>query len=84
MKMVSAAKLKGDENRLKLARPFNAWTAQLAGPVMDVEDATFEDLPQNSLSLSRRIVVMGSAMALYSLCFSVAISRVCCEKLCKG
>jgi len=49
MKMVSAAKLKGDENRLKLARPFNAWTAQLAGPVMDVEDATFEDLPQKTL-----------------------------------
>ena len=39
MKMVSAAKLKGDEARLKVSRPFNDWTAQLTGPVMDVEDA---------------------------------------------
>jgi F-type H+-transporting ATPase subunit gamma len=49
MKMVSAAKLKGDEGRLKVARPFNAWTAQLAGPAMDVEDATFDELPQRTL-----------------------------------
>ena len=49
MKMVSAAKLKGDEARLKVSRPFNDWTAQLTGPAKDVEDATFDDLPQKTL-----------------------------------
>ena len=49
MKMVSAAKLKGDENRLRLAKAFNGWTSQLAGPITDVEGATFEDLPQKTL-----------------------------------
>jgi len=49
MKMVSAAKLKGDERRLKLARPFNAWTARLCGDPKSLEDATFEELPSKTL-----------------------------------
>jgi F-type H+-transporting ATPase subunit gamma len=49
MKMVSAAKLKGDENRLKVAKSFNMWSENMCGPPMDMEGATFEDLPQKTL-----------------------------------
>jgi F-type H+-transporting ATPase subunit gamma len=49
MKMVSAAKLKGDESRLALATPFNAWTTELCGEPQEMEDATFDDLPEKCL-----------------------------------
>lgn len=49
MKMVSAAKLKGDENRLAVALPFNAWTFKLCPPPQPVDEATYEDLPQKVL-----------------------------------
>jgi F-type H+-transporting ATPase subunit gamma len=49
MKMVSAAKLKGDENRLKAARPYNKWASTMIGPSVSLEDSTFEDIPDNSL-----------------------------------
>lgn len=49
MKMVSAAKLKGDEGRLAAAKPFNAWTVALGGEPTLVEGATYEDLPQKTL-----------------------------------
>lgn len=53
MKMVSAAKLKGDENRLALAKPFNEWTEQLCGKAVSLSDEknipTFEDFPQKTL-----------------------------------
>jgi len=49
MKMVSAAKLKGDETRLKLARPFNAWTSVLREEPVECENATYEELPQKCL-----------------------------------
>lgn len=52
MKMVSAAKLKGDENRLYAARPFNKWGENLSGEATLLEDgfeAGFEDVPDNCL-----------------------------------
>jgi F-type H+-transporting ATPase subunit gamma len=49
MKMVSAAKLKGDENRLYAARPFNEWTSAICGEPKFIEGATFDDLPQKTL-----------------------------------
>ena len=49
MKMVSAAKLKGDENRLAAAIPFNAWSDELCTPPRELEDATFEEFPQKTL-----------------------------------
>jgi len=49
MKMVAAAKLKGDETRLKMAVPFNAWTSVLRGEPVLCEDATYEELPQKCL-----------------------------------
>jgi len=49
MKMVSAAKLKGDENRLAFAKPFNAWATRISGEPNLLEDATFEDIPTKSL-----------------------------------
>jgi F-type H+-transporting ATPase subunit gamma len=49
MKMVSAAKLKGDEQRLQKAKPFNAWTATLCPEPHEIEDATYEELPGKTL-----------------------------------
>jgi len=49
MKMVSAAKLKGDEGRRMTAITFNTWAEALNGPPKMVEDATFEELPQKVL-----------------------------------
>ncbi len=52
MKMVSAAKLKGDETRLALAKPFNEWTNALCGESVVIEDPeliTYEELPQKTL-----------------------------------
>lgn len=49
MKMVSAAKLKGDENRLAQAKAFNSWTSYVCEPPKPVEDATYEELPAKCL-----------------------------------
>lgn len=49
MKMVSAAKLKGDEKRLSLATPFNSWTTALNGEAVMLEDCNFEEFPQKTL-----------------------------------
>lgn len=49
MKMVSAAKLKGDESRRETAISFNTWAAELNGPATLAEDSTFEELPQKCL-----------------------------------
>jgi len=49
MKMVSAAKLKGDETRLHKAKPFNAWTERLVGEAKMQEGATYEELPAKCL-----------------------------------
>jgi F-type H+-transporting ATPase subunit gamma len=49
MKMVSAAKLKGDETRLHLAEPFCAWTKSLVPEAKPIENATYEELPNKVL-----------------------------------
>ncbi len=52
--MVSAAKLKGDEKRLTLAKPFNSWTDALSAAPVSLEDTstvTYEELPQKTLIL---------------------------------
>lgn len=49
MKMVSAAKLKGDEGRLAAAEPFNSWTTPLCGAPIEIEEPTYEELPQKCL-----------------------------------
>ena len=49
MKMVSAAKLKGDENRLANAIPFNQWAYSLCPEPTELEGATFEELPNKCL-----------------------------------
>jgi len=52
MKMVSAAKLKGDETRLALAKPFNAWTDAICGEPKEIEtpaDVDYAELPQKTL-----------------------------------
>lgn len=46
MKMVSAAKLKGDEQRLAAAIPFNTWSSKLCPePVFLSPETTYEELP---------------------------------------
>jgi len=52
MKMVSAAKLKGDELRLAAAIPFNQWSHQIYSEPQLLEDATYEELPQKNLIVS--------------------------------
>lgn len=49
MKMVSAAKLKGDESRLEAAIPFNQWTYEIYSEPTLLEDATFDELPKKCL-----------------------------------
>jgi F-type H+-transporting ATPase subunit gamma len=52
MKMVSAAKLKGDERNLALAEPFNQWTKALCSERVELEDLDLVDwaeLPQKTL-----------------------------------
>jgi len=49
MKMVSAAKLKGDESRRLTAISFNTWAAELNGPAKPCEDATYDELPEKTL-----------------------------------
>eukprot|EP00535_Pseudo-nitzschia_heimii_P004767 CAMPEP_0197182996 /NCGR_PEP_ID=MMETSP1423-20130617/7228_1 /TAXON_ID=476441 /ORGANISM="Pseudo-nitzschia heimii, Strain UNC1101" /LENGTH=307 /DNA_ID=CAMNT_0042633517 /DNA_START=38 /DNA_END=961 /DNA_ORIENTATION=- len=49
MKMVSAAKLKGDETRLAAAIPFNQWSYKIYSEPTLLEDATFEELPEKCL-----------------------------------
>jgi len=49
MKMVSAAKLKGDESRLTLAKSFNLWTSFICGPSLKLDPSSFEDIPQKNL-----------------------------------
>merc|ERR550539_1975056 len=51
MKMVSAAKLKGDETRMKVATPFNVWSSALRAEPVACEDATYEDVPGNKCLL---------------------------------
>mmetsp|Transcript_22246 Transcript_22246/g.27961 ORF Transcript_22246/g.27961 Transcript_22246/m.27961 type:complete len:306 (+) Transcript_22246:64-981(+) len=43
MKMVSAAKLKGDENRLAAAKPYNAWTEAIMAPAENLEELPLAD-----------------------------------------
>jgi F-type H+-transporting ATPase subunit gamma len=49
MKMVSAAKLKGEESRLKHAKAHNAWTDALKAEPIMVEFEKYEELPQRIL-----------------------------------
>jgi len=49
MKMVSAAKLKGDENRLTVAKSFNLWTTPLCGEAKELNSSIFEEIPQKTL-----------------------------------
>ncbi|KAL7461463.1 hypothetical protein ACHAXS_001880 [Conticribra weissflogii] len=49
MKMVSAAKLKGDEGRRLTAIAFNQWTDALCGEPKMIEDANWDELPQKCL-----------------------------------
>ena len=49
MKMVSAAKLKGDEMRLDKAKAFHKWTLPIGAAPTEVEAATYEELPSKCL-----------------------------------
>jgi F-type H+-transporting ATPase subunit gamma len=49
MKMVAAARLKGEERRLAASIPFNQWTYEMFSEPKFLEEATFEDFPQKVL-----------------------------------
>lgn len=49
MKMVSAAKLRGDQQRLAAAAPFSAWASQVTGKKQDLENLPATDFPAKNL-----------------------------------
>lgn len=49
MKMVSAAKLRGDQQRLVAVRPFAKWASNLTGAEKDLEELDVSGFPQNNL-----------------------------------
>ena len=49
MKMVSAAKLRGDQQRLAAATPFSAWASSVTGPSADLENLPATEFPQKNL-----------------------------------
>lgn len=49
MKMVSAAKLRGDQTRLKAAQPFAAWASNITGDAKELEDMDISHFPSNNL-----------------------------------
>eukprot|EP00349_Pseudokeronopsis_sp_Brazil_P002727 CAMPEP_0202964754 /NCGR_PEP_ID=MMETSP1396-20130829/8848_1 /ASSEMBLY_ACC=CAM_ASM_000872 /TAXON_ID= /ORGANISM="Pseudokeronopsis sp., Strain Brazil" /LENGTH=296 /DNA_ID=CAMNT_0049687109 /DNA_START=43 /DNA_END=933 /DNA_ORIENTATION=- len=49
MKMVSAAKLRGDQQRLQAAEPFSLWASKLTGKEKDLENLDPTDFPQKNL-----------------------------------
>jgi F-type H+-transporting ATPase subunit gamma len=49
MKMVSAAKLRGDQQRLNAADPFSAWAASVTGPHKNLENLPATDFPSQNL-----------------------------------
>lgn len=49
MKMVSAAKLRGDQQRLVAVRPFAKWATTLTGTEKDLEELDVSGFPQNNL-----------------------------------
>jgi F-type H+-transporting ATPase subunit gamma len=53
MKMVSAAKLRGDQQRLAAAGPFASWASSVSGTRRDLENLESKDFPKRNL-----IVVM--------------------------
>lgn len=49
MKMVSAAKLRGDQMRLATATPFSAWATSITGPAAELENLDVSNFPQKNL-----------------------------------
>lgn len=49
MKMVSAAKLRGDQNRLAAAIPFARWAGDITGEPQELETISTADFPQKNL-----------------------------------
>lgn len=49
MKMVSAAKLRGDQQRLTAVNPFSNWAANLTGKEKDLENLDVSNFPANNL-----------------------------------
>lgn len=49
MKMVSAAKLKGEQKRLDAGRPFNKWTASVSSQPVTLEEMNVSSFPATNL-----------------------------------
>lgn len=59
MKMVSAAKLRGDQMRLASANPFASWAADITGKERNLEDLDVSDFPAKNL-----VIVMSTDKGL--------------------
>lgn len=52
MKMVSAAKLRGDQQRLIAGDPFSAWASKITGKERNLEDVDVSGFPQKNLVIA--------------------------------
>jgi len=52
MKMVSAAKLKGDTTRVAASRPFNEWTQKMGSTSHPIEDLDVSSWPEKNLMIA--------------------------------
>lgn len=52
MKMVSAAKLRGDQQRLAAANPFQKWAEEVTGKEKELENIDITNFPQNNLIIA--------------------------------
>lgn len=52
MKMVSAAKLRGDQQRLAAAQPFASWAATITGAPKNLEGLSAKDFPAKNLVIA--------------------------------
>jgi len=82
--MVSAAKLKGDETRLKYAKPFNEWTNALCGEPVSLEEldlVDYADLPQKTLivPLSSDKGLCGGINTFVSRCTKDAVTKIAAQ-----
>src|SRR5690554_3015988 len=49
MKMVSASKLRGDQGRLEIGKPFVAFTSSISAPPVPLEEVDVNEFPENNL-----------------------------------
>lgn len=78
MKMVSAAKLRGDQMRLEAARPFAKWAERITGERAEMENLDVSEFPGNSLvvTLSTDKGLCGGVNSILTRMTKTALSKL--------